>query len=204
MTKTGNQNIASACFGLISQLLIVLRACTSTHPRKSHRTVKSSERFANGPTTKTRYLPSLPWDWFWTGRATFCERGVKKNPFIPVALKHQDPLYPFLWAIICRATKKAQNAGTKWGGTVRRIYYFRSNYLIPRQHRRKCHNRELLIPSQPVGDFHRVPIQGRDNIIIRIKKNSSSRNLFLNHNTSAGYKSWVFPTPKRGNANCIS
>ena len=61
--------IANACFGLMYQLLIALRA--RARPRKSHKTMKSSERFAKGPTTNTRYLPSLPWDlrtcvWTWS------------------------------------------------------------------------------------------------------------------------------------------
>ena len=53
--------IASACFGLMIQLLIAFRA--RARLRKSHKTpMKSSERLAKGPTTNTRYLPSLPWD----------------------------------------------------------------------------------------------------------------------------------------------
>ena len=48
--------IASACLGLMFQLWIALRA--RARPRKSHKTTKSSERFAEGPTTSTRYLPS--------------------------------------------------------------------------------------------------------------------------------------------------
>ena len=52
--------IANACFGLMFQLFITFRARAC--PRKSHKTMKSSERLAKRPTTKTRYLPSLPWD----------------------------------------------------------------------------------------------------------------------------------------------
>ena len=63
VTKMRHQNMPVNCQRVLRADVPVVNGFEArARPRKAHKTMKSSERLTKGPTTKTRYLPSLPWD----------------------------------------------------------------------------------------------------------------------------------------------
>ena len=62
VTKMRYQNMPVHCQRVLRADVPAVNRFKGTSSSRSHKTMKSSERLAKGPTTKTRYLPSLPWD----------------------------------------------------------------------------------------------------------------------------------------------